>query len=1396
MNKGKRKEEKKQNEISDILLEASLVFNIFSVFNEESEKRVPDEEKTTFENIKITQTAFETEKKSIQPESLFFSHFVSSLSKLQEQFKLVRQLKSKDGKTEHSSIQFSEKNVNSISRDPTSQATIQSSPDSNSQKDSSDSLDEIEVLSSQLSRCLVIAPTLLDKQMTVIINDKDTETVHVSTYICGYLHPILIDMIFKSIIKDCREEVLIATLYHHKKNVDLLINNLNGYIKTTQTHSENYPQQEEQNEEAICSSLFTSIFQASPETFWWRDADGWSLLAIWMLTSPTKLSLTTKFRLFFDAMKSSALLSDLIEVRRVKSLQQFAGVSFLPPPIPSFSSSTKTSKFDQKFNLSNSSPTLSSFLDETGTPITIRFSSRAQTLKHFQRLLSSKNGFHLQDFEAPSKESDEKTPLTQLLLLMKTTAPSRNSVWFSLSPFPLTISRDSVLKELSCRYPLEFPLFLPNESQKKSRALQHCRGATLLHAIASVSHFDLKSEDNSADNFKPPVYFSTFDFQSLSKMLIFSACMSSKTLDGKKRTVAMIAACSPSLIVLQTLNVQQYQIHQAPSTPVQSKTSSVFQSSRSLPVSSPFAVKPSPSVLIAPSSWSSLSQIPIFTSSTNATPSHAKQQTIKVKNFNERYVHGGFSILHLSVVAMANRFNKLSSTTQIGENGFNLDVFSQVVEQMWKMICSSCEIDAIEEEMATTPLMLACSSSSSVLVKILVSLGADVLFKDASKWTPLLYIRLASKSTMSEEEVEEVESSSQSVLRYLFKMDDKNSSSMVEQIENVGKIYEISQKQTSLLRSSKKTSSTRRAKRSRRLSFSSSSSFSSIGHSKSQRKKSIKKIKTLKEKQADADEEDDETSPLELRMRSLLKTILSVPSFFFAFNNALRQKGGKYIGEIQKHLGFFLQATTVAEVSKTKSSTISFSDADLKAWLNILDYENRLTWFLIQVRNNPVTCERLIITVDRRHPLQLLSSCANYAAQGEKAENKILDIKFFNELGVGLGPTREGLSLLSTTLSKGQSGLIAKSDGCETLAVLGGGSCCFYDVAGLGWLLGLSIMSLGANGVMDLGVDLWGGGGREEEQEISKGMENLFSLMRQVDAVYCESMVKLFEGYVQEQGDIEDLWLDGSVRVWKTCSHFLKEAFGNEKKKKIAMNGNGSFWEQIFAWNAANGESFKDEWKVLTTSDQEGVIRSKTELEQYIRNSIVAKCVSFFKPAMNAFLYGLNLSLGPKKTVLLNIFRKSEILYLISPPNSSSSSSNFSILDWRLNTRWDNLDYPSSSPPKHLPPGCSIHDPPIVLFFFNFLSSLPPADLSLMLCFVTGLTRPPVGGFKNLSVLNSTSRTGFMIRGCHGIKGALPTASTCFNELLVDVDGGLNSQEQFDKKMWISLRYGQGFQFV
>ncbi|KAH9898730.1 hypothetical protein F4778DRAFT_193863 [Xylariomycetidae sp. FL2044] len=167
-----------------------------------------------------------------------------------------------------------------------------------------------------------------------------------------------------------------------------------------------------------------------------------------------------------------------------------------------------------------------------------------------------------------------------------------------------------------------------------------------------------------------------------------------------------------------------------------------------------------------------------------------------------------------------------------------------------------------------------------------------------------------------------------------------------------------------------------------------------------------------------------------------------------------------------------------------------------------------------------------------------------------------------------------------------------------------------------------------------------------------------------------------------------------------------------------------------------------DEFGVTKVSDlcEKGRDIAVTEdnKHDYVRLVVEHKLLSSVKEQMENFLKGFH-EIIPAG--LISIFNEQELELLIS------GVPEIDVDDWKSNTEYHNYT-PSSQQ---------------IQWFWRAIRSFDKEELAKLLQFVTGTSKVPLNGFKELEGMNGINR--FNIHRDYGNKDRLPSSHTCFNQL-------------------------------
>ncbi|KAL4932739.1 E3 ubiquitin-protein ligase TOM1 [Aspergillus undulatus] len=142
--------------------------------------------------------------------------------------------------------------------------------------------------------------------------------------------------------------------------------------------------------------------------------------------------------------------------------------------------------------------------------------------------------------------------------------------------------------------------------------------------------------------------------------------------------------------------------------------------------------------------------------------------------------------------------------------------------------------------------------------------------------------------------------------------------------------------------------------------------------------------------------------------------------------------------------------------------------------------------------------------------------------------------------------------------------------------------------------------------------------------------------------------------------------------------------------------------------------------------------------EEYVQKVVDYRLVVSVQEQLDNFLKGFHEIIPPE---LISIFNEQELELLIS------GLPEIDVDDWKANTEYHN--YSASSPQ--------------IQWFWRAVRSFDKEERAKLLQFVTGTSKVPLNGFKELEGMNGVSR--FNIHRDYGNKDRLPSSHTCFNQL-------------------------------
>ncbi|CAN8104238.1 unnamed protein product [Discula destructiva] len=141
---------------------------------------------------------------------------------------------------------------------------------------------------------------------------------------------------------------------------------------------------------------------------------------------------------------------------------------------------------------------------------------------------------------------------------------------------------------------------------------------------------------------------------------------------------------------------------------------------------------------------------------------------------------------------------------------------------------------------------------------------------------------------------------------------------------------------------------------------------------------------------------------------------------------------------------------------------------------------------------------------------------------------------------------------------------------------------------------------------------------------------------------------------------------------------------------------------------------------------------------EFVRLVVEFKLLTSVKEQMDSFLTGFH---GIIPAELISIFNEQELELLIS------GVPDIDVNDWKSNTEYHQYTAASQQ----------------IQWFWRAVRSFDKEERAKLMQFVTGTSKPPLNGFKELEGMNGATR--FNIHRDYGNKDRLPSSHTCFNQL-------------------------------
>ena len=144
--------------------------------------------------------------------------------------------------------------------------------------------------------------------------------------------------------------------------------------------------------------------------------------------------------------------------------------------------------------------------------------------------------------------------------------------------------------------------------------------------------------------------------------------------------------------------------------------------------------------------------------------------------------------------------------------------------------------------------------------------------------------------------------------------------------------------------------------------------------------------------------------------------------------------------------------------------------------------------------------------------------------------------------------------------------------------------------------------------------------------------------------------------------------------------------------------------------------------------------------EEYVQRVVNYRLFGSVQEQLDNFLKGFHEIIPPD---LISIFNEQELELLIS------GLPEIDVDDWKVNTEYHNYSASSSQ----------------IQWFWRAVRSFDKEERAKLLQFVTGTSKVPLNGFKELEGMNGVSR--FNIHRDYGNKDRLPSSHTCFNRKFI-----------------------------
>ncbi|KAJ5160845.1 uncharacterized protein N7482_007849 [Penicillium canariense] len=171
---------------------------------------------------------------------------------------------------------------------------------------------------------------------------------------------------------------------------------------------------------------------------------------------------------------------------------------------------------------------------------------------------------------------------------------------------------------------------------------------------------------------------------------------------------------------------------------------------------------------------------------------------------------------------------------------------------------------------------------------------------------------------------------------------------------------------------------------------------------------------------------------------------------------------------------------------------------------------------------------------------------------------------------------------------------------------------------------------------------------------------------------------------------------------------------------------------------AIETDDFGEKQVIDLIPDGRNIPVTQENKEQYIQRVVEYRLVESVREQLDNFLKGFHEIIPPD---LISIFNEQELELLIS------GLPEIDVDEWKNNTEYHNYSASSSQ----------------IQWFWRAVRSFDKEERAKLLQFVTGTSKVPLNGFKELEGMNGVSK--FNIHRDYGNKDRLPSSHTCFNQL-------------------------------